>query len=76
MVKDGFDSHRTNKKIAAVKSRVANHFKLNPNTILTYDELMSTPKNDNPKWNVIVTPNDGDDAAFRKDVKKILLTQH
>jgi hypothetical protein len=60
----------------ALKTRVANHFKLNPESILTYDEMMNTPKSDFPKWNVIVTPNDGDDAAFRKDVQKILLTQH
>ena len=59
-----------------LKTRVAQHFKLDPNTILTYDEMMSTPKGDKPKWSVIVTPNDGDDAAFRKDVKTILLTQH
>jgi hypothetical protein len=59
-----------------LKSRVANKFKLNPEEILTYDELMRTPYSENPKWNVIVTPNDGDDAGFRKDVKRILLTQH
>ncbi len=60
----------------ALKTRVANHFKLKPETVITYDEMMQTPKSDIPKWNVIVTPNDGDDAAFRKDVQKILLTQH
>lgn len=60
----------------ALKSRVADFFKVDPQTILTYDEMMQTPKGDVPKWNVIVTPNDGDDAAFRKDVQRILLTQH
>ena len=59
-----------------LKTRVANHFKLNPADVITYDEMMSTPKTDVPRWHVIVTPNDGDDAAFRKDVKTILLTQH
>lgn len=59
-----------------LKQNVAKHFKLNPADILTYDEMMSTSKGDVPKWNVIVTPEDGDDAAFRKDVKTILLTQH
>lgn len=59
-----------------LKSKVADYFKLNPNEIITYDELMSTSKGDVPKWHVIVTPNDGDDAAFRNDVKTILLTQH
>jgi len=59
-----------------LKDNVANYFKLNKAEILTYDEMRQTPKSDNPKWHVIVTPNDGDDAAFRKDVKTILLTQH
>ncbi len=59
-----------------LKNRVADFLKLNKDEVITYDELMSTPKSDIPKWNVIVTPNDGDDAAFRQDVKKILLTQH
>lgn len=59
-----------------LKNRVANEFNIDKGELITFDELMSTPKSDVPKWTVIVTPNDGDDAAFRKDVKKILLTQH
>jgi hypothetical protein len=57
-----------------LKNRVAKQFKLD--NVITYDELRSTPKGDEPKWNVIVTPNDGDDAAFRPDVLTIMLTQH
>lgn len=56
--------------------RVSNYFKLDPSTVLTYDEMMTTKKSDKPIWNVIVTPHDGDDAGFRHDVKNILLTQH
>lgn len=59
-----------------LKAKVAKHFKLNPEEVITYDEMMTTPKTDVPKWHVIVTPNDGDDAAFRKDVKTVMLTQH
>lgn len=59
-----------------LKNRVSKHFNLNPKEVITYDEMMQTPKGDIPKWHVIVTPDDGDDAAFRKDVKTILLTQH
>lgn len=59
-----------------LKKRVASHFKLNPADVITYDEMISTPKSDVPKYHVIVTPNDGDDAAFRKDVKTVFLTQH
>lgn len=59
-----------------LKNRVSNEFKIDKSELLTFDELMATPKSDVPRWTVIVTPNDGDDAAFRKDVKQILLTQH
>jgi len=59
-----------------LKSRVAQFFKFSPEDVITYDELISTPKQGNPKWHVIVTPNDGDDAGFRPDVKSVLLTQH
>lgn len=59
-----------------LKARVARKFVLPASDILTYGEMMSVPKGDLPKWHVIVTPGDGDDAAFRRDVKTILLTQH
>lgn len=59
-----------------LKNRVAKHFNVNPAHVITYDEMMQTPKGEVPKWTVIVTPDNGDDAAFRKDVKAILLTQH
>lgn len=59
-----------------LKNRVSKHFKIDLNKVLTYDELMSTKESNEPKWAVIVTPNDGDDAAFRKDVNTVLLTQH
>lgn len=58
------------------KERVADYFDLDPDTLITYDELMQTPKGLEPKWVVIVTPEDGDDAAFRKDVKQVLLKEH
>jgi hypothetical protein len=59
-----------------LKDRVAKHFNLNPSDVITYDELMQTPKSEKPRWAVIVTPENGDDAAFRKDVRMVLLTQH
>jgi hypothetical protein len=59
-----------------LKSNISNNFKIPISDILTYGEMMSTPKGEIPKWHIIVTPEDGDDAAFRKDVKTILLTQH
>ena len=59
-----------------LKDRIAKAYKLNIQDVLTYDEMKSMPEGETPKWAVIVTPEDGDDAAFRKDVKKILLTLH
>jgi hypothetical protein len=59
-----------------LKRRVSNKFNIDIDNLLTYDELMTTPKSEEPKWSVIVTPENGDDAAFRRDVKQILLTQH
>lgn len=59
-----------------LKDRIADSFGVDEGLILTYDEMLYTPKEDYPKWYVIVTPNDGDDAAFRKDVKTIFLTEH
>lgn len=60
----------------ALKDRISQKFGLNRNDIITYEELMNTPKTDSPKWHVIVVPGDGDDAAIRHDVKTVLLTQH
>jgi hypothetical protein len=60
----------------ALKSRIAKKFVLPMADVITYGEMMSTPRGDSPRWHVIVTPEDGDDAAFRPDVKTILLTQH
>ena len=46
------------------------------NEILTYLELMQKPVGEQPKWSVIITPNDGDDAGIRNDVQNVLLTIH
>jgi hypothetical protein len=61
---------------AKYKERVADFFNYDLNTVITYEELMQTPKSNEPKWNVIVTNENGDDAAFRKDVKNVLLKFH
>ncbi len=59
-----------------LKLRIAKKFVLPLGDVLTYPEMMSTPRGESPRWHVVVTPGDGDDAAFRPDVKTILLTQH
>jgi hypothetical protein len=59
-----------------LKGLIAKNFGLDESDILTYSEMMRTSLSDHPKWHVIVTPGDGDDAVHRADVKTILLTQH
>jgi len=61
-----------------VKQRIAIKYSLKPETIITYDEMMRKPvdKEAEGKWNVIVKPGDGDDAANRSDVLSSLLLIH
>jgi hypothetical protein len=59
-----------------LKNRIAKHYDFDPNRIITYDELMLTPKVNYPKWIVVVSPKDGDDAATRRDVLKVLTLFH
>ena len=72
----GLDLDKVSDK-AILKQKVADYFNLPLKDIITYAELLRTPENPKKmKWHVLVTPDDGDDAAARKDVKTILLTQH
>ena len=50
------------------KTRIAKHYAIDKDSILTYDQMMDTPVGDAPKWNVIVMPGDGDNSANRNDV--------
>jgi hypothetical protein len=50
------------------KTRMAKHYAIDKDSILTYDQMMDTPVGDAPKWNVIVMPGDGDNSANRNDV--------
>jgi Gene product 88 len=60
-----------------VKDRIAQKYKLDPKSIITYDEMMKIPVGkEKGKWNVIVKPGDGDDAANRNDVLSSLLLIH
>lgn len=66
---------------AVLKSNIIAHMrgigvKVSPSNLLTYQELMRTPVASSEKWFVIVTSRDGDDAAFRADVRGILLLEH
>ena len=63
-----------------VKQRIAIKYSLKPESVITYDEMMKKPIDKDPeakgKWNVIVKPGDGDDAANRNDVLSSLLLIH
>jgi hypothetical protein len=58
------------------KNRLAKHYSIDVNTILTFKEMMNTPEEGSNKWNVIVTPSDGDTAAHRSDVLGVYLLIH
>ncbi len=56
------------------KQRVKEFF--NIDNIITYREMLKIPESDTPKLNVIVDTNSGDNAARRKDVLNVYLTEH
>lgn len=58
------------------KERLAKKYNIKPDSILTYDEMMKTPKSEKHKWNVIVVPGEGDVSATRKDVLGTYLLFH
>ena len=72
------------------KERLANKYSINPQTIISYSEMMDIPlgsrtKGDNADgargfkndlWNVVVAPGDGDDSANRADVLGTYLLMH
>ncbi len=62
------------KESEIIKKRVAQHFDIS--NVITYRELRSIPEGPQPKWNVILSNGDGDNAAWRKDVANVLLLQH
>jgi hypothetical protein len=69
------DIHKLEDKIK-LKQIIAKNYGYNVEDILTYGEMMRTQNLGTPKYHVIVTPKDGDDALHRKDVITILLTEH
>ena len=61
----------------AFKLRLAAKYSIEPNSILTYDEMLATPvSKEKNKYNVIVMPGDGDQGANRNDVIGTYLLFH
>lgn len=72
-------SHLNLNKVAdlqTLKLIISNWANLPLKNIKLYQEIKVTKEGNKRKWYVIVTPNDGDDAAWRKDVAAIFLTEH
>jgi hypothetical protein len=60
----------------AVKQLIAQRYKINPNSILTIDELSKTPQGQRGQYNVIVLPKESDLSASRRDVLGTYLIIH
>jgi hypothetical protein len=60
----------------AVKNIIAQKYNIDPETILTIDELKRTPKGENGQYNVIVLPGESDLSASRRDVRGTYLIIH
>lgn len=59
------------------KKDLASKYNVPVESVLTYDEMMSTPESsEEGKYNVIVRPGDGDVSASRSDVKGTYLIKH
>jgi hypothetical protein len=68
--------YKSDQDIDTLKQRLAAKYSIDPKTILTYDEMMSTPVGKKNRYNVIVKPGDGDDSANRRDVLGTYLLIH
>jgi len=58
------------------KNKLAQHYNIDRNNILTFKEMIKTPVSNESKWHVIVTPSNADTAAIRNDVLGIYLLEH
>jgi len=59
-----------------LRKRLGNKYNVSTDSIITYDEMQKISSSDEPKYNVIVRPGDGDDSANRSDVLGTYLLIH
>jgi hypothetical protein len=59
-----------------LKQRVAKEYGVDPESVITYDELMDMPVGTERKWHVLVWKGHGDESAVRKDVLGVYLLIH
>ena len=78
LIKDakGRTQFKDEASVEEFKNRLAQKYKVDPATIITYDQMLDTPPSNTPHWNVIVQPGAGDRAANRKDVIDSYLMFH
>jgi hypothetical protein len=73
---DGKVIYKDKQATNTLKNRIAAKYSVDPDSILTYDEMMKKPQGKAGQYNVIVKPGDGDDAANRSDVLNSFLLMH
>jgi hypothetical protein len=78
LIKDakGRTQFKDEQSLETFRQRLAQQYQVDPNSIITYDQMLATPVGTEPKWNVIVQPGAGDRAANRKDVIDSYLMFH
>ena len=68
--------YKSPEAIQELKERLADRYDITVSSILTYKEMLDTPKGDTHQYNVIVVPGEGDVSASRKDVLGTYLLVH
>lgn len=59
------------------KQNLSSTYNIDPDTIITYDQMLTIPEGPKPKWNVVIFPaGHGDRAANRLDVENSFLMFH
>jgi hypothetical protein len=78
LIKDakGRTQFKSPEALAQFKQRLSQAYKVDPKSIITYDEMLKMPEGPKPQWNVIVQPGAGDRAANRLDVIDSYLMFH
>ena len=78
LVKDarGRMQFSSKENLETFKQRLAAKYSVKPESILTYDQMMSKPLGKDNQYNVIVMPGDGDDGANRSDILNSFLLMH
>ncbi len=72
----------TAEKVVELKKRIAEKYKIDVDTIKTYNEIMKMKEGDKPEWNVIYMEEEGkghkigDEPTQRKDVIGVYLLKH